>query len=60
MQARNEILLRQTTNNFPLLKTIKKKKHILKIILSRMKQNFSKTRENNETDSIPQKKGITR
>lgn len=60
MQARNEILLRQTTNNFPLLKTIKKKKNILKIILSRMKQNFSKTRENNETDSIPQKKGITR
>ena len=47
--------MRQTTNNFPLLKTIKKKKNILKIILSRMKQNFS-TRENNETDSIPPKK----
>lgn len=38
-----------------MLKTIKKKKNILKIILSRMKQNFS-TRENNETDSIPPKK----
>lgn len=34
MQARNEILLRQTTNNFPLLKTIKKKKHFKNYLIT--------------------------
>lgn len=33
MQARNEILLRQTTNNFPLLKT-KKKKHFKNYLIT--------------------------